>query len=172
MIQPAYDWICGELRLALEAVKPVVISGGARGVDQAAHQLAQQLNLPTIVVLPHGLDLVETNSLWHLPGVHFVSPFASGIRARPSAFELRNRVLVAMSELTLVVQAQRRSGSTMSGRLAAEMGKPLAAVPWGVQTPLGLGGLDLIQSGALLVRDRWDLIAAWNLCVSGPNAAN
>ncbi len=141
----------------------VVVSGGARGIDQRAHSLALRNKSRTVVVLPSGFQNIYPRDLefWKdmiiEKGGCFVSELAPSVPMRNHYFHQRNRIVVGLSRTLLLVEAKRRSGSSMTGRLAAEHNRNVCVVPgpplrrnWG-------GGLDLICDGATFVRDAVDV---------------
>jgi DNA processing protein len=73
-------------------------------------------------------------------------------------FPARNRIIAAISELTVVIEAQERSGALVTARAARELGRHVGAVPGRVTTPQAAGPLGLIADGAALVRDAHDVL--------------
>lgn len=132
----------------LASYKPTIISGLARGVDGLAHKLALANKLPTVAVVAHGLDCVYPSE--HQPlriqilkqGGAIVSELPLGIRPQKYLFLARNRIMVGMSQIVIVVQAEVNSGTTASATLAAEEGREVWAIPGTVGTDL------LIDEGA------------------------
>lgn len=112
----------------------VVVSGGAYGVDAAAHRAALAAEAPTVSILAGGLDR-------HYPAAHdrlfgqiaatglLLSEVPCGVAPTRWRFLNRNRVIAALSAATLVVEAGRRSGSLNTAGHAAALGRPLGAVP-------------------------------------------
>jgi DNA protecting protein DprA len=165
----AEEWSAQHLKTFLKLCpQATVVSGGARGADQAAHMAAIREKRATICFLPSGLDTLYPPELsdWVSPilksGGVFISQFHPGAGARREHFEKRNRLIVSLSDAVFVIEASRRSGSTMTARIASEMGKALAALPSFPGDAVGAGTLDLIYSGATLLRDGEDLAAFLN----------
>jgi DNA processing protein len=104
-----------------------VVSGGARGIDQRAHRLANSAETPTIVFLPSGIlnpypsEMESWKAAVLESGGAMVSLRAPEESVRPSFFEARNELIAAVSKLVFVAEARRRSGSSMTGRLAREL---------------------------------------------------
>jgi DNA processing protein len=142
----------------------VVVSGGARGVDQRAHSIALRKKSPTIVVLPSGLqklyprDLEYWKDMVIANGGCFVSELRPSEQMKSHYFHERNRIVVGLSETLLLVEAKRRSGSSMTARLALENNRNLCIVPGSPSRPNWLGGLDYITDGAFWARDAGDVL--------------
>lgn len=141
--------------LALQAGQAgyVVVSGMARGVDAAAHEGA--LEAGTVAVLGGGVDDVyplENRGLYQRLIVEgcVVSESAVGHRAQARDFPRRNRIIAGLSRAVVVVEAEIRSGSLITARLAAEQGREVLAVPGSPLDPRCQGSNDLIRQGAAL----------------------
>jgi DNA processing protein len=137
-----------------------IVSGGALGIDAAAHQGALEAGAPTFAVLGCGVDVVYPDRHAALFAEiaatgGLLSEFSPGTPPRGKQFPSRNRIVAALAEAVLVVEAQAVSGALVTARLAVRMGRPLLAVP-------GSAGTDgLIATGkARPVRDGAELLAA------------
>ena len=131
----------------------VVVSGMARGIDGAAHEGA--LKTGTVAVLGGGIDDVyppEHQGLYErlIEDGCVVSENAVGRRAQAKDFPRRNRLISGLSEGVVVVEAELRSGSLITARLAAEQGREVFAVPGSPLDPRARGTNDLIRQGATL----------------------
>jgi DNA processing protein len=144
----------------------VVVSGLARGIDGAAHQGA--LNAGTVAVLAGGVDDVyppEHRELWAEIGERgcLVSESPVGARAQARDFPRRNRLISGLSLGVVVVEAELKSGSLITARLAAEQGRDVFAVPGSPLDPRAKGTNNLIRQGAILcegVEDVLEVISA------------
>lgn len=141
----------------------VVTSGLADGIDGAAHTAALEAGLPTVAVVGTGLDLVYPRKhagLARRVAAHgaLVSEFPLGTPARAAHFPQRNRILSGLSLGTLVVEADLRSGSLITARLAAEQGREVFAVPGSIHNPRARGCNKLIRDGARLVEDPDEIV--------------
>ena len=151
------------LRIASTAV---IVSGGARGADQAAHLAAVRAGRPTIVFLPSGLGEIYPPDLndWIEPilraGGALVSSYAPHDTIRKYRFEGRNRLIATLCQLLFVTEASKRSGSLMTARLAAEQSKDIAVLPSFPSDLVGQGTLDLLINNAIVIRDAEDLLMA------------
>jgi DNA processing protein len=141
-----------------------IVSGGARGADQAAHLAAVRAERPTAVFLPSGLARIFPYDLrdWVNPildtGGVFVSAYAPQETIRRFRFEARNRLIASVSHGVFVTEASRKSGSMMTARLAGELGRPIAVLPSFPGDLVGQGTLDLMIDGeAAVIRDVLDL---------------
>ena len=140
-----------------------LLSGGARGIDQKGHSLALRAGVSTLCFLPCGLSTFYPSYLaeWAEPilktGGAFISPFPPESSVRREFFHHRNSLMVRMSDLVFVLQAEERSGSMMTARLAGNFGVTLCVLPGPVMNPLFKGNLNLINDGVFMIRDDKDL---------------
>ena len=130
-----------------------IVSGRAYGIDAAAHRGALVAEGVTIAVLAAGIDV-------NYPGGHarlfaeiaetgaLVSEVMPGVRAIPARFLTRNRLIAALSCATLVVEAAFRSGSLRTARDAAELMRPVMAIPGPITSPTSEGCHRLIGERA------------------------
>jgi len=131
----------------------VVVSGMARGVDGAAH--AGALETGTVAVLGGGVDDVypPDNADLYRQIVErgcIVSESPVGARAQAKDFPRRNRIISGLSRGVIVVEAELRSGSLITARLAAEQGRDVFAVPGSPLDPRSKGPNELLRQGAIL----------------------
>ena len=141
-----------------------IVSGGAYGIDSAAHKGALIAEGSTVAVLAAGIDgaypagnarlfaeICENGAL--------VSEVLPGAHAIPSRFLTRNRIIAALSQATLVVEAAFRSGSLRTARDAAELMRPVMAIPGPISAPTSEGCHRLIgERSAELVTSVADAI--------------
>jgi DNA processing protein len=130
-----------------------ITSGGAYGIDAAAHKGALIAEGSTIAVLAAGIDI-------NYPAGHarlfaeilesgaIVTEVMPGVNAIPSRFLTRNRLIAALSNATLVVEAAFRSGSLRTARDAAELLRPVMAIPGPINSPTSEGCHRLIGERA------------------------
>ncbi|WP_420477775.1 DNA-processing protein DprA [Brevundimonas sp. FT23028] len=131
----------------------VVVSGLARGIDGAAHTGA--LPTGTVAVLGGGVDDVyppDNADLYaQIVGQGcIVSESPVGHRAQAKDFPRRNRIISGLSRGVVVVEAEIRSGSLITARLAAEQGRDVFAVPGSPLDPRARGPNELLRQGAIL----------------------
>jgi DNA processing protein len=130
-----------------------VVSGLARGIDGAAH--TGSLPSGTVAVLAGGVDDIypaEHRDLYAAIAERgcVVSESAMGQRATARDFPRRNRIISGLSLGVVVVEAELRSGSLITARLAADQGREVFAVPGSPLDPRAKGPNDLIRQGAVL----------------------
>ena len=138
-----------------------VVSGLARGIDAAAHEGSMASG--TVAVLAGGIDDVyppEHAGLSASIGRQgaLVSESPVGWRAQARDFPRRNRIISGLSLGVVVVEAEMRSGSLITARLAAEQGREVFAVPGSPLDPRAKGTNDLIRQGATLVEGAEDVV--------------
>ncbi len=144
-----------------------VVSGLALGIDGAAHEGALDGAAPdmlaTVAVVGTGLDRVYPKR--HLELAHriaerglLLSEYPLGTPPLQQNFPRRNRVIAALSQGTLVVEAALQSGSLITARLAAEQGKEVFAIPGSIHSPQSRGCHALLRQGAKLVESAQDVL--------------
>ena len=131
----------------------VVVSGLARGIDAAAHLGA--LKTGTVAVLGGGVDDVyppDNAELYDqiVDQGCVVSESPMGARAQARDFPRRNRIISGLSRGVIVVEAELRSGSLITARLAGEQGRDVFAVPGSPLDPRSKGPNELLRQGAIL----------------------
>lgn len=137
------EHVAAEMSYELAERAVVVVSGGAYGIDGAAHRAAQT-NGGTVVVLACGLDVDYPRGHAGLfadvarTGV-LVSERPLGATPRAPDFLVRNRLIAALTPGTVVVEAGRRSGALNTASHAAELNRVLMAVPGPVTSPMSVG---------------------------------
>ncbi|ORF38533.1 DNA-processing protein DprA [Snodgrassella alvi] len=155
--------ITHDFAAALARKGVTIISGMASGADTAAHQGALQAMGTTVAVWGTGIDRVypaRNKNLAAQIAAHgcIISEFPLGTRPSPGNFPRRNRLIAALSQGTLVVEAATESGSLITARLAGEMGREVMAIPGSIDNPLSKGCHALIKQGAKLVENLEDIL--------------
>ena len=130
-----------------------IVSGGAYGIDSAAHKGALIAEGRTIAILAAGVDVAYPAGNARLfaeiaENGALVSEVLPGSHAIPSRFLTRNRIIAALSQATLVVEAAFRSGSLRTARDAAELLRPVMAIPGPINAPTSEGCHRLIGERA------------------------
>jgi DNA processing protein len=156
--------VAGEIAADLGERGWAIVSGGAYGIDAAAHRGALATHAPTIAVLACGLD-------HPYPAGHaglfadiaarglVISEWPPGRHPARLRFLVRNRVIAALTCGTVIVEAGERSGALNTARHAAELGRPLMAVPGPVTSPQSVGCHRIIREwGATCVTCAADII--------------
>jgi DNA processing protein len=142
-----------------------VVSGMALGIDSAAHAGALDAGAITIAVLASGADVpypASKRSLYRrIAGQGcIVSEMPPGFTPFKWCFPARNRIIAALAQTTLVVEAAERSGSLITAEIAADLGRDIGAVPGPVMSWRAAGTNALLRDGATLVRDTRDVLDA------------
>ncbi len=155
-----------------------IVSGLALGVDGAAHagaldayEASPRTAGSTVAVVGTGLDRVYPKKhyeLAHRIAQHgiIVSEFPVGTPPLPLNFPKRNRIISALTQGTLVVEAAVKSGSLITARLAAEQGKDVFAIPGSIHSTLSKGCHLLIKQGAKLVESANDILEELSIPVT------
>ncbi len=155
----------------LPAAGIVIVSGLAFGIDALAHAVAVKAGKPTIAVLGSGIDDASIYPRAHvrlanqiiLQGGAVISEYAEGTPTYPGNFPARNRIIAGLCPATLLIQANMRSGSLITARLALEDGRDVCAVPGPLTDPLCEGTNDLLKQGAITVTNADDLLLLFQL---------
>ncbi|GAA2373187.1 MULTISPECIES: DNA-processing protein DprA [Gordonia] len=153
------DHVAGAMAAALADEGWSVVSGGAYGIDGAAHRGALGAGGTTVAVLACGID--RTYPSGHAQLLHriaetglVVSEYPPGTSAAKHRFLTRNRLVAAFSSAVIVVEAGRRSGAANTAAWAKRLGRPLGAVPGSVTSATSVGANAMIADGdAVLVAD-------------------
>jgi DNA processing protein len=140
-----------------------VVSGLALGIDAAAHRGALEGSAAPVAVLAAAPEVAypASNSTLHAAVAArgaVISELPPGSRAFRWCFVARNRIVAALAQVVVIVEAAERSGSLTTADFAADLGCTVAAVPGRVTNRTAAGTNSLIQSGAALVRDTGDVL--------------
>ena len=141
----------------------LVVSGGAYGIDTAAHQGALEAGKQTVAVLGCGADVVYPRSNRRLfaqieQNGCLLSEYLPGTEPKPWQFPERNRILSGMSSGVLIVEAPERSGALITARKAFEQGRDVFVVPGNIDVATCAGSNALLQDCAAAVFSGWDAV--------------
>lgn len=159
------EHVTGELVSDLTHAERIIVAGGAYGIDAAAHRAALASGGQTVAVMVGGLDrLYPSGNRELLERVGDLGLLASemppGATPTKWRFLARNRILGALSGVTVVVEAGYRSGSLNVAARAAQLGRPAGAVPGPVTSVSSAGTHRLLREGiASLITDATDVTA-------------
>jgi DNA processing protein len=149
----------------LSTAGSLILSGLARGVDSAAHQATLELGPkhPTAAVLGTGLDIVyprQNIGLSREIGQQglLISELPLGVGPKAFHFPRRNRIIAALALGVVIIEAAEKSGSLITARLAADLGREVFALPGPIHSDNSCGCHLLIQQGAKLVFRPEDVI--------------
>ena len=154
-------------QLALHGV--TIISGMAKGIDACGHLGALKAEGETYAVLGCGVDVCYPESnralyerIQRSGGV--LSEYPPGKNPEPWCFPARNRIISALSDIVIIVEAKERSGSLITADFALEQGKDVYAVPGRMTDALSKGCNYLIKQGAGIISDVEDFLKDLELC--------
>jgi len=150
------EYAAADLAAGLVERDVAVVSGGAYGIDGAAHRAALSSDGETVAVLASGIDIpypAGHSALLHRIGKHglVVSEYPPGARPTRRQFLTRNRLVAALGGATVVVEAGVRSGAANTAGWAAALGRQVGAVPGPITSSSSVGCHALITAGARLV---------------------
>lgn len=152
-----------------------VVSGGARGIDAAAHEGALEAGGHTVAVLGTGVDRVYPAGHRDLferivaSGGALLSEQADGTRGWKGNFPRRNRIVSGLSRAVVVVRAGQGSGALITAEWARSQGVALFAVPGDVRDELSAGPLSLLRRGARAAASAEDVLAGIGVGAPAPS---
>lgn len=142
----------------------VITSGMAIGIDSYAHKGCISQNGKTIAVLGCGFNHLypkENTELFKKiidTGGAVVSEYAPYIEPSSEKFRHRNRIVSGLSIATLIIEAEQRSGTTITARYTIDQGKPVFCIPNSLENNKGIGTNEMLKKGALLATNVDDII--------------
>jgi DNA processing protein len=163
-----------KLAYQLAYVGVTVVSGGARGIDTAAHQGALSAKGRTIAVLGTGINLIfptENAELFQRISENgaLVTQFPFNRPADKQSFPIRNRIVAGMTLGTVVVEANLTSGALITSNFATEYGRQVFAVPGRIDSPRSKGCHELIKRGAKLCESAEDILSEFEYLFPASN---
>jgi DNA processing protein len=152
-------------KLAIELVEHgfCVVSGMARGIDTCAHEGAIDAGGKTLAVCGNGIDVVypsENAKLYRriVAAGAVISEFTLGQHANRQTFPMRNRVISGLCEAVVVVESDIHGGGMITAKHAIEQGRHVFAVPGRIDEHSSAGCLELLRSGASIIRSVDDML--------------
>jgi DNA processing protein len=157
------EQVTGDLAAGLAEHDVAVVSGGAYGIDGAAHRAALSGDGITAAVLAGGLDIPYPSghsALLHRIAQHglLFTEYPPGVRPARHRFLTRNRMVAAVAGAVVVVEAGLRSGAANTAAWARALGRVVAAVPGPVTSSASAGCHALLRNGAELVTRAGDVV--------------
>lgn len=157
--------ICESLILGLKGVDVAIVSGLALGIDSIAHRAALKAGLYTLAIPGSGLlDSVLYPSIHRTlaheileAGGGLLSEFEPDFKATPYSFPKRNRIMAGISHATLIIEAEKKSGTLITARLAVEYNRDVFTVPGSVFSKTSEGPHLLLRLGATPITGASDL---------------
>ena len=154
-----------EMSYAMARQGALIVSGGASGIDTAAHRGALRAGAKTVALLGCGVDVIyPAGNEWLYRDIAasgaLLTEYPPGTPAVGAHFPVRNRIISGLCLATLVVEApEERSGALITARTALEQGRDVFAVPGPVKAPMSRGCNRLIANGeAALAADTSDIL--------------
>lgn len=164
--------VTARLARELGAAGLTIVSGGAIGIDTAAHAATLESGGRTVVVLGTGLDVDyprENRRLFdqivEQGAGALISEFPVRSAPEPWHFPMRNRIISGLSMGVVVVEAGAQSGALLTAGLAAEQGREIMAVPGNVDRATSRGANALIRDGAALIETSQDVMRTLGILV-------
>lgn len=160
--------ICEKIIDGLKGYPIVIVSGFAMGIDTIAHKKAMEVGLKTIVFPGSGLSnevMYPKSNIQLIQEVLknngcLLSEFEPDFRATPWSFPMRNRLMAGISRAVLIIEAEEKSGTLITARLATEYNRDVLAVPGSVFSQTSKGTNRLIRQGATPITCAWDVLEA------------
>lgn len=162
---------CEKIISGLTGYPIVIVSGLALGIDSIAHKKALECGLKTIAVPGSGLAKEALYPRTHQNLAEkivssdgaLISEFENTFRATPWSFPRRNRIMAGMCHATLVIEAEQKSGTLITSRLATEYNRDVFTVPGSIFSRTSEGPHMLIRLGAIPVTKSSDILEIFGL---------
>ena len=159
---------CEKLIEGLRGYPIVIVSGLALGIDSIAHKKALDVGLTTIAFPGSGLrpEVLYPRTNYELgknivkSGGCLISEFEPDFRAQDFAFPARNRLMAGLSKAVLVIEAEEKSGTLITTRLAVDYNRDVYAVPGSIFSANSKGTNRLIRNGATPVTNSEEILDA------------
>ncbi len=160
--------VCQKLISGLKGWGVVIVSGLAIGIDSIAHETALDAGLKTVAVPGSGLNeevlypasnrnlakkILESDGA-------LMSEFEPNFRATPYSFPQRNRIMAGISHAVLVIEAEKKSGTLITARLAVDYNREVLTVPGSIFSKTSEGPHYLIRNGATPITESKDILEA------------
>jgi DNA processing protein len=163
--------ICESLMMGLRGYPITIVSGLALGMDAIAHRAALNAGLQCLAVPGSGLSrkVLYARSNVNLAeeiienGGGLLSEFPDERGAAIWTFPQRNRIMAGMCDATIIIEAENKSGTLITSRLATEYNREVGAVPGPITSSTSEGPHMLIRLGAALIRDSKDILELLNI---------
>src|SRR5579884_4067066 len=166
--------VARKISYQLAYVGVTVVSGGARGIDTAAHQGAMSAKGRTIAVMGTGINIVfpaENAELFERIAANgaLITQFPFNRNADKQSFPIRNRIVAGMTLGTVVVEANLTRGALITAHMAVEQGRQVFAVPGRIDSPRSKGCHELIKKGAKLCEGAEDILSEFEYLFPASN---
>ncbi len=159
---------CEKIITGLKGHPIAIVSGFAMGIDTVAHKKAMEIGLKTLVFPGSGLSkeaiYPKTNARLIdeivKSGGCLISEFDPDFKATHWSFPMRNRLMAGISKAVLIIEAEERSGTLITARLATEYNRDLLVLPGSIFSPNSKGTNKLLKQGAIPVTSSEDVLEA------------
>lgn len=162
---------CEKIIEGLAGYPIAIVSGLALGIDSVAHKAAMRAGLKTVAVPGSGISpraiypranlRLAEEIVWN--GGALFSEFEPDFKATPWSFPQRNRIMAGLSRAVLVAEAEEKSGTLITARLATEYNREVYVIPNGIFSPGSRGSNKLLQQGAFPITDAKDILELFGL---------
>lgn len=165
--------VCEQIISGLRGYDIAIVSGLAIGMDSIAHEVALAAGLRTIAVPGSGLDarVIYPRGNAQLAqrilenGGALLSEYAPDFRATQWSFPQRNRIMAGLARATLVIEAEQKSGTLITSRLATDYNRDVFAVPGNIFSPNSQGPHMLIKLGATPITCAEDVLQSFGFSI-------
>ena len=146
----------------------VIVSGMANGIDSIAHKTALNYGGKTIAVLPSGFKNIYPKQNCEIfeniikNGGAVISEYSPEIKADKEKFLERNRIVSGLAIGTLVIEAEYRSGTSVTAKITREDGKNVFCIPGSLDNSKSIGTNNMIKKGATLVTNINDIVSKYS----------
>ncbi len=166
--------VCEKLIEGLKGYPICIVSGFAMGIDSIAHKKALEVGLKTLVFPGSGLSKEAIYPKTNVKlmdevlnkGGAFISEFEDDFKATSWSFPMRNRLMAGISKAVLIIEAEEKSGTMITARLATEYNKDVLVVPGNIFSPNSKGTNKLLKLGATPITSSIDLLEALGFDIS------
>lgn len=156
---------CRALIKGLSGTDTIIVSGLALGIDAIAHEAALDAGLTTVAVPGSGLSDAVLYPRNNVPlarrilehGGALLSEYEPAMRAATWTFPQRNRIMAGLARAVLIIEAEEKSGTLITARMALDYNRDVLAVPGAIHTPTARGTNMLIRQGATPITSADDL---------------
>lgn len=163
--------VCENIIEGLARQPIAIISGLALGIDSIAHRAAMRAGLPTVAVPGSGLHHSVLYPRAHLSlaeeivekGGALLSEFEPKLSAAPRTFPQRNRIMAGLSRAVFIIEAEERSGTLITARLATEYNRDVLVIPNGIFAGGSRGSNKLLKQGAYPITSADDILDLFGL---------
>ena len=163
--------IVDEICKSLVGQPITIVSGLANGIDAHAHKCALTHNLHTISVLGSGLseNILRMHTNYKLAhkilnsNSALISEYKPSMKSKPYMFPARNRIMVGLSDLVIIIEARKKSGTLITARMATDYNRDLLVIPNSIYSSHSKGSNELIKQGAYVYTEPKDIFNLLNL---------